>query len=184
MKELTRQWLAGKLSHLYANRVLTLRAPARLCPERPVVMQSKETFVQTRLARPDPLNPPSARFSAWSNCATASARGSGARTIPIWHVRSGEDRLPVRSIAISLDPFFCTDRPATRRSSLRNLASRPAAVQRARRELDGRRPRTGPASPSRRREKERRQVVPKTIFTRSNVARLGSSARRTAGAAG
>jgi hypothetical protein len=57
MKELTRAWLAGKLSHLYANRVITLRAPARLCPERPVVMQSRETFAQTRLSRPDPLNP-------------------------------------------------------------------------------------------------------------------------------
>ncbi|GAC1348543.1 MAG: hypothetical protein NVSMB23_29760 [Myxococcales bacterium] len=57
MKELTRQWLAGKLSHLYANRVLTLRAPSRLAAARPVVLQARESFTQTRETRPDPLNP-------------------------------------------------------------------------------------------------------------------------------
>lgn len=57
MKELTRQWLSGKLSHLYANRLLTLRAPARLDRKRPTVLQARETFTQTREARPDALNP-------------------------------------------------------------------------------------------------------------------------------
>jgi hypothetical protein len=57
MKELTRQWLAGKLSHLYANRVLTLRAPARISAARAVVLQARESFTQTRESRSDPLNP-------------------------------------------------------------------------------------------------------------------------------
>ncbi len=57
MKELTRQWLAGKLSHLYANRVLVLREPMRFDKQRRVVMQARESLAQDRLARPDPLNP-------------------------------------------------------------------------------------------------------------------------------
>ncbi len=57
MKELTRQWLAGKLSHLYASRVLVLREPQRFDKERHVVMQARESLLQDRLARPDPLNP-------------------------------------------------------------------------------------------------------------------------------
>ena len=57
MKELTRQWLAGKLSHLYANRVLTLREPARFEAHRNVVLRARESLAQDRIARPDPLNP-------------------------------------------------------------------------------------------------------------------------------
>lgn len=56
MKELTRQWLAGKLSHLYANRVLVLREPMRFDKQRRVVMQARESLALDRLARPDPLN--------------------------------------------------------------------------------------------------------------------------------
>src|SRR5438445_14066 len=56
-KELTRQWLAGKLSHLYANRVLVLREPSRYEPHRNVVMRGRESLRQARVARPDSLNP-------------------------------------------------------------------------------------------------------------------------------
>jgi hypothetical protein len=56
-KELTRQWLAGKLSHLYANRVLALREPEKLARERNVVLRARESLAQARVARPDPLNP-------------------------------------------------------------------------------------------------------------------------------
>ena len=56
-KELTRQWLAGKLSHLYANRLLVLREPARFEPRRNVVMRARESMAQARVSMPDPLNP-------------------------------------------------------------------------------------------------------------------------------
>ena len=56
-KELTRQWLAGKLSHLYANRVLVLREPERLERGRNVVLHARESLAQARVARADPLNP-------------------------------------------------------------------------------------------------------------------------------
>lgn len=56
-KELTRQWLAGKLSHLYANRVLILREPSRFEPHRNVVMRGRESLRQERVTRPDSLNP-------------------------------------------------------------------------------------------------------------------------------
>lgn len=56
-KELTRQWLAGKLSHLYANRVTLLREPSRFEPHRNVVMRARESLRQAKEARPDPLNP-------------------------------------------------------------------------------------------------------------------------------
>ncbi|HYY51316.1 MAG TPA: hypothetical protein VE755_00520 [Myxococcales bacterium] len=56
-KELTRQWLAGKLSHLYANRVLALREPQKFERTRNVVLRARESIAQSRLAMPDPLNP-------------------------------------------------------------------------------------------------------------------------------
>ena len=56
-KELTRQWLAGKLSHLYANRVLALREPQKFDRSRNVVLRARESLAQARVARPDPLNP-------------------------------------------------------------------------------------------------------------------------------
>jgi hypothetical protein len=56
-KELTRQWLSGKLSHFYANRVLILREPPRLEPTRSAVLRARESMAQSRVARPDPLNP-------------------------------------------------------------------------------------------------------------------------------
>ncbi len=58
-KELTRQWLSGKLSHLYANRVMVLREPRRFEPSRNAVMRARESMFQARVARPDPLNPES-----------------------------------------------------------------------------------------------------------------------------
>jgi len=56
-KELTRGWLAGKLSHLYANRVLALREPQKFDRSRNVVLRARESLAQARVARPDPLNP-------------------------------------------------------------------------------------------------------------------------------
>jgi hypothetical protein len=56
-KELTRQWLAGKLSHLYANRVLVLREPEKFERGRNAVLHARETMAQARVAQPDPLNP-------------------------------------------------------------------------------------------------------------------------------
>src|SRR3954462_1554652 len=56
-KELTRQWLSGKLSNFYANRVLVLREPPRLEPTRNAVLRARESMAQSRVARPDPLNP-------------------------------------------------------------------------------------------------------------------------------
>jgi hypothetical protein len=56
-KELTRQWLSGKLSRLYANRLLVLREPSRFDRARTVVMRARETMVQERVTRADPLNP-------------------------------------------------------------------------------------------------------------------------------
>ena len=56
-KELTRQWLAGKLSHLYANRVLVLREPAKFESSRNVVLRARESMAQARIPCPDPLNP-------------------------------------------------------------------------------------------------------------------------------
>ena len=57
MKELTRQWLAGKLSHLYANRLFTLREPAKFDRNRNIVLRARESLAQDRVGRPDPLNP-------------------------------------------------------------------------------------------------------------------------------
>src|SRR5438309_11585000 len=54
-KELTRQWLAGKLSHLYANRVLALREPQKFDRSRNAVLRARESLAQARVARPDPL---------------------------------------------------------------------------------------------------------------------------------
>jgi len=56
-KELTRQWLSGKLSHLYATRLMVLREPVRLDRGRNVVMRARESMAQERVARADPLNP-------------------------------------------------------------------------------------------------------------------------------
>lgn len=86
MKELTRQWLSGKLSHLYANRLLTLRAPARLDRERPTVLQARETFTQTRESRPDALNP---------------AAGDTGRVVVLRY----RQRIKVKRAAGALSPF-------------------------------------------------------------------------------
>ena len=56
-KELSRAWLTGKLSRLYANRVLVLREPARFEPKRNVVMRARESMDQARVSLADPLNP-------------------------------------------------------------------------------------------------------------------------------
>jgi len=56
-KELTRQWLAGKLSHLYAHRVMILREPEKLGRTRNVVLRARESMAQARVVRADPLNP-------------------------------------------------------------------------------------------------------------------------------
>jgi hypothetical protein len=86
MKELTRQWLSGKLSHLYANRLLTLRAPSRLHAARPVVLQARESFTQTREPRPDVLNP---------------AAGATVRTVVVRY----RQRIKVKRCAGALSAF-------------------------------------------------------------------------------
>ncbi len=58
-KELTRQWLSGKLSHFYAHRLLLLREPRKFDRTRNVVLRARESLEQARVARPDPLNPES-----------------------------------------------------------------------------------------------------------------------------
>ena len=77
-KELTRQWLAGKLSHLYANRVLVLREPARFEPRRNVVMRgwSRSTTGSTL---------------AWRGCEGPPGRsssGSRSSSATIWRPSS------------------------------------------------------------------------------------------------
>jgi hypothetical protein len=83
-KELTRQWLSGKLSRLYANRVLVLREPERLARGRNVVLRARESMAQERVARPDPLNPGSGAVQRLvtlqyrQRARVARLRGSGA----------------------------------------------------------------------------------------------------------
>jgi hypothetical protein len=56
VKEITRFWLAGQLTRLYGQRMVTLRLPQRADPERRAVLDAREKFdVETRQAE-DPLN--------------------------------------------------------------------------------------------------------------------------------
>ncbi len=44
IKEITRGWLAGRLVRLYGQRSVTLRLPARIDPQRKVLVEARETF--------------------------------------------------------------------------------------------------------------------------------------------
>jgi hypothetical protein len=44
LKELTRGWITGRLMRLYGQRVVTLRLPRRIDKERPVLLETRETF--------------------------------------------------------------------------------------------------------------------------------------------
>src|SRR5262249_47462852 len=55
-KEITKFWLAGRLTQLYGQRMVTLRLPLRADPARREVLDAREKFdVQTKQAE-DPLN--------------------------------------------------------------------------------------------------------------------------------
>jgi hypothetical protein len=56
-KDLGRDWLAARIHGLYGQRGARYRAPARILPARPVVARARESFVQRKAPRPDPLNP-------------------------------------------------------------------------------------------------------------------------------
>jgi len=56
VKELTRFWLAGRLTRLYGQRMVTLRLPQRADAERRVVLEARETFDVLREKVEDPLN--------------------------------------------------------------------------------------------------------------------------------
>jgi hypothetical protein len=56
IKELTRQWLAGRLVRLYGQRHVTLRLPARIDPSRKIVMKVRESFDSAARTVDDALN--------------------------------------------------------------------------------------------------------------------------------
>ena len=59
IKEIGRDWIRGNVHRFYAQRVSRWRAPARRLPGRDVIVTARESFDQTALSRPDPLNPAS-----------------------------------------------------------------------------------------------------------------------------
>jgi hypothetical protein len=59
IKEVGRAWISGNVHRFYAQRVARWRAPARRLPGRDVVVSARESFDQTVIAHPDPLNPAS-----------------------------------------------------------------------------------------------------------------------------
>jgi hypothetical protein len=56
MKELTRFWLAGRLTQLYGQRAVTLRMPQRADPERRTVLEARESFHLHTIQAEDALN--------------------------------------------------------------------------------------------------------------------------------
>jgi hypothetical protein len=56
IKELTRQWLAGRLTRLYGQRHVTLRLPARIDPAHRVLMKVRERFDLSHHTDDDSLN--------------------------------------------------------------------------------------------------------------------------------
>jgi hypothetical protein len=57
IKELGRAWLSGKVHRLYAQRVVRWRAPAKRGLGRNSLVRARESFLQSTVRRPDPLNP-------------------------------------------------------------------------------------------------------------------------------
>src|SRR5207237_893473 len=82
-KELTRQWLSGKLSHLYANRLLALREPEKLERKRSVGMRAREAMSQDRVAvRRRPAALPGAAGPLRANPGGRGAAGGVDRAQP------------------------------------------------------------------------------------------------------
>lgn len=59
IKEIGRTWISGNVHRFYAQRVARWRAPAKRLPGRDVVVRARESFDQSVVQRPDPLNPDS-----------------------------------------------------------------------------------------------------------------------------
>jgi hypothetical protein len=59
IKEVGRSWISGNVHRFYAQRVARYRAPARRLPNRDVIVKARESCGQSRVSRPDPLNPDS-----------------------------------------------------------------------------------------------------------------------------
>jgi hypothetical protein len=56
VKELMRAWLAGRITRVYGQRVVTLRLPERIDRERQVMVEARERFTCTADVREDALN--------------------------------------------------------------------------------------------------------------------------------
>ena len=56
IKEVGREWISGNVHRFYAQRVARWRAPARRLPRRDVIVTARESFDQSVVSRPDPLN--------------------------------------------------------------------------------------------------------------------------------
>ncbi len=56
MKEITRYWLAGRLTRLYGQRMVSLRLPQRADPARSVVLEAREKFDIDEEQAEDPVN--------------------------------------------------------------------------------------------------------------------------------
>jgi hypothetical protein len=56
LKEITRFWLAGRLTALYGQRMVTLRLPPRVDPQRQSVLEAREKFDVETIQAEDPLN--------------------------------------------------------------------------------------------------------------------------------
>jgi hypothetical protein len=59
IKEVGRDWIAGNVRRLYAQRVASFRAPARRLEGRDLIVRARESIDQTARLLPDPLNPES-----------------------------------------------------------------------------------------------------------------------------
>jgi hypothetical protein len=56
VKEITRFWLAGRLTQLYGQRMVRLSLPARVDPGRQTVLEAREKFDVDTIQAEDPLN--------------------------------------------------------------------------------------------------------------------------------
>jgi hypothetical protein len=59
IKEIGRAWISGNVHRFYAQRVARWRAPAKRARKRDVIVRARESFDQSVVQRPDPLNPES-----------------------------------------------------------------------------------------------------------------------------
>ena len=59
VKEVGRTWISGNVHRFYAQRVARYRAPAKRLAGRDIVVSARESFEQSLVRKPDPLNPES-----------------------------------------------------------------------------------------------------------------------------